>query len=186
MHIYLAGPEVFLPQARAIGEAKKAICARHGAVGLYPLDNAVPPQARPADHAFAIYSANCALMDRADALIANMTPFRGLSMDAGTAFEMGYVASRCKLVLGYTNAGGESYLQRARTAGVTAAAGTLDEDGLDVEDFGLPDNLMLACAVRASGFEVLAQRRKPLRGVELYADLELFEECVKAAVSARR
>ena len=171
MHIYLAGPEVFLPQARALGEAKKALCARHGATGLYPLDNLVPPQARPEDHGFAIYAANCALMDRADALIANMTPFRGLSMDAGTAFEMGYLAARGKPVLGYTNAGGESYLQRARAAGVTTATGTLDEDGMAVEDFALADNLMLACAVRAAGFELLAQRRRRLTGLELYADL---------------
>lgn len=186
MHIYLAGPEVFLPQARAIGEAKQAICKRHGAVGLYPLDNVVPPQARPEDHAFAIYAANCALMDRADALIANMTPFRGLSMDAGTAFEMGYMAARGKPVLGYSNAGGESYLQRARVAGVTSAAGTLDEDGMVVEDFGLVDNIMLACAVRASGFELLAQRRRQLAGAERYTDLEMFEACVKAAVAVRR
>ena len=30
MRAYLAGPEVFLPDAVAIGEAKKAICAEHG------------------------------------------------------------------------------------------------------------------------------------------------------------
>ena len=41
MKIYLAGPDVFLPDAVEIGRRKAAICARHGLTGLYPLDNAI-------------------------------------------------------------------------------------------------------------------------------------------------
>ena len=41
MKIYLAGPDVFLPDAVEIGRRKSAICARHGLSGLYPLDNAI-------------------------------------------------------------------------------------------------------------------------------------------------
>ena len=41
MKIYLAGPDVFLPDAMEIGRRKAAICARHGLTGLYPLDNAI-------------------------------------------------------------------------------------------------------------------------------------------------
>ena len=36
--IYLAGPEVFLANARDIGARKRAICARHGLVGVFPAD----------------------------------------------------------------------------------------------------------------------------------------------------
>ena len=39
--IYLAGPEVFLREAVAIGREKVAICAELGLEGLYPLDNAL-------------------------------------------------------------------------------------------------------------------------------------------------
>ena len=46
MKIYLAGPEVFLPDALEIGRRKSRICARHGMTGLYPLDNAVDLAAR--------------------------------------------------------------------------------------------------------------------------------------------
>ena len=46
MKIYLAGPDVFLPDAVDIGRRKAEICARHGVTGLYPLDNAV--ELRPA------------------------------------------------------------------------------------------------------------------------------------------
>jgi nucleoside 2-deoxyribosyltransferase len=37
MRIYLAGPDVFLPQADVIAAAKKDIFARHGMTGVFPL-----------------------------------------------------------------------------------------------------------------------------------------------------
>jgi nucleoside 2-deoxyribosyltransferase len=180
MKIYLAGPEVFLPDAKAIGKAKKSICDKHGIEGLYPLDNDVPPVEPKAAWANDIFEANRELMDRADGVIANMTPFRGLSMDAGTAFEMGYMCARNTLVLAYTNAGG-TYLQRAREAGLVRPGDTVDALGLTVEDFDFNDNLMMACAVCGSGFEVIAEERRRLSGIELYSDLAMFERCVEAA-----
>ncbi|HJW77212.1 MAG TPA: nucleoside 2-deoxyribosyltransferase, partial [Beijerinckiaceae bacterium] len=36
--LYLAGPEVFLPEAIEIGRIKKDLCARYGIEGLYPFD----------------------------------------------------------------------------------------------------------------------------------------------------
>ncbi len=179
MKIYLAGPEVFLPNAREIGRAKQAICAKHGLQGFYPLDKDVPPRKSKTDWAFEIFRANRRLMDRADAVIANMTPFRGLSMDVGTSFEMGYMLARKKLVLGYSNLAG-TYMERARAARRIRPRAKSDVLGLAVEDFGLGDNLMMAGAVRASGFEVFATARRRLNGLELYSDLELFERCVRA------
>ena len=47
--VYLAGPEVFLANAREIGARKRAICARYGLVGVFPgdeedaCDSAMPP-----------------------------------------------------------------------------------------------------------------------------------------------
>ena len=46
MKIYLAGPDVFLPDAIEIGRRKADICARHGLTGLYPLDNVSRPVRR--------------------------------------------------------------------------------------------------------------------------------------------
>ena len=73
MKIYLAGPDVFLPDAIEIGRRKAAICARHGLTGLYPLDNAVDLSA--ADASLAIFKGNEAMMDAADAIIANLRRF---------------------------------------------------------------------------------------------------------------
>jgi nucleoside 2-deoxyribosyltransferase len=85
MKIYLAGPDVFLPDAVEIGRKKAAICARYGVSGLYPLDNAVDLSA--ADASLTIFKGNEAMMEAADAIIANLTPFRGPSADAGTVYE---------------------------------------------------------------------------------------------------
>src|SRR6516164_9623531 len=75
MKIYLAGPDVFLPDRIEIGRRKTAICARYGLTGLYPLDH---PVDLPADTiSLSIFRGNEAMMDAADAIIANLTPFRG-------------------------------------------------------------------------------------------------------------
>ena len=83
MKVYLAGPDVFLPDAIEIGRRKQAICARFGLTGLYPLDNVVALDS--SDASLQIFRANQAMMLEADAIIANLTPFRGPSADAGSA-----------------------------------------------------------------------------------------------------
>jgi nucleoside 2-deoxyribosyltransferase len=68
MKIYLAGPDVFLPDALDIGWRKLDICARFGLTGLYPLDNAI--DLSTADASLQIFRGNAAMMDDADAIIA--------------------------------------------------------------------------------------------------------------------
>src|SRR3981189_899 len=98
MKIYLAGPDVFLHDAVDIGRRKVQLCARHGLTGLYPLDNAIDPAAR--DTSLQILRGNEAMMIEADAIIANLTPFRGPGADAGTVYELGYMAGTGKLCPG--------------------------------------------------------------------------------------
>ena len=92
MQVYLAGPDVFLPDALEVGRQKTEICRRHGLIGLYPLDNAVDRAATEAS--LQIFKANETMMDQADAIIANLTPFRGPGADGGTVYELGYMAAR--------------------------------------------------------------------------------------------
>ena len=178
MKIYLAGPDVFLPDAVETGRRKAAICARHGLTGLYPLDNAIDLTSAAAS--LAIFEGNEAMMDSADAIIANLTPFRGPSADAGTVYELGYMAGRGKLCFAYSN-DPALYTERvARSFAVTkAAAGHLiDNDGLVVEDFGLPDNLMMIHALDLRGAKLVMPRQRPL---DIWHDLASFEACVALA-----
>src|ERR1700760_1224433 len=101
MNIYLAGPDVFLPDAVGIGRRKAEICARHGLVGRYPLDNQVDLNAP--DASLAIYKGLEVMMDECGIIIANLTPFRGPGADPGTVYELGYMAARGKFCLGYSN-----------------------------------------------------------------------------------
>src|ERR1700704_6315599 len=134
MKIYLAGHDVFLPDAIEIGRRKAEICARHGLTGLYPLDNAVELTA--SDASLTIFKGNEAMMDAADVIIANLTPFRGPSADAGTVYELGYAAGRGKFCLAYSN-DPALYVERVKRFGaVTKSADGLltDQHGLTVED----------------------------------------------------
>ena len=87
--IYLAGFDVFAPDAKQRGAKMKMLCAEHGFIGLYPFDN-------EADNAPDIFAGNCGLIDQADIVIANLNPFRGDEPDCGTCFEVGYALPKAK------------------------------------------------------------------------------------------
>jgi nucleoside 2-deoxyribosyltransferase len=178
MKIYLAGPDVFLPDAVAIGQRKREICLRHGVTGLYPLDNIVDLAAP--DASLQIFRGNEAMMDTADAIIANLTPFRGPGADPGTVYELGYMAGRGKFCLAYCN-DPEIYAERAaRFTTVTRVSDKrlIDRDGLTVEDFGLPDNLMMIHALDLHGRPLVTPRT---RSQDIWHDLASFEACVRLA-----
>lgn len=180
MKIYLAGPDVFLPDAIVIGRRKAEICAQYGLVGLYPLDN--PIDLAATDASSAIFKGNEVMMDAADAIVANLTPFRGAGADPGTAYELGYMTGRGKLCLGYCN-DPAIYLDRVRRFATVRSHGDrlVDAEGLTVEDFGLPDNLMLVHALDLHGYPLVMPKQAP---ADLWRDLSAFEACVRAA--ARR
>jgi nucleoside 2-deoxyribosyltransferase len=177
MKIYLAGPDVFLHDAVDIGRRKVELCARHGLTGLYPLDNTVDLTAQ--DVSLRIFRGNETMMIAADAIIANLTPFRGPGADAGTVYELGYMAGRGKLCLGYSN-DPSCYADRVRKfTAVTSRDGRLvDARGLTVEDFGLADNLMMIHALDLHGCALVTPPRAPS---DIWHDLTAFETCVRLA-----
>lgn len=126
MRIYIAGPDVFEPDAVEIGRRYKNICEKYGHEGLYPLDN-------ECDSSEEIYKGNIDLIDKADAVVANGNEFRG-EMDVGTAFEVGFAAAKGKKIIIYTD----------DVRPLIEKYGRTDEKGRITEDFGMPLNLMLA------------------------------------------
>jgi nucleoside 2-deoxyribosyltransferase len=179
MKIYLAGPDVFLPDALEIGRRKVAICRDHGLSGLFPLDNAV--DLASADAARQIFTGNEAMMDDADAIIANLTPFRGAGADPGTVYELGYMAGRGKLCLAYSNDGATYADRLGRFVEIASEDGRLvDAQGLTVEDFGLTDNLMMVHALEQHGLPLVTPAEMPL---DCWRDLRGFETCVRMAAA---
>ena len=174
--IYLAGPEVFLPNARQVGEEKRRVSAEAGFEGVFPLDNALDLAGLDkVEQARRISLANEGLMRSCAALVANLTPFRGVSMDAGTAFEVGFMRALGRPVAGYTNVA-DDYRDRSHAfRAATAHHFDADRAHIEIEDFGLAENLMIEIAITESGCTVI--RNSVPRGREM-TDLAGFQQCL--------
>ena len=188
MRIYLAGPDVFLPDPLARGTALKAICARHGLTGVFPMD---PLEAEPAAWAGLpefqrISLRNEAHIRAADALIANLTPFRGPSADVGTVFELGFMRALGRPVFGWSNTTLD-FLSRTRAhlgrLAAQAPDGTWrDGEAMALERFGCLDNLMVDGAVFASGGSLEVDE---VPAAARWTELAAFERCVAKAAGLR-
>lgn len=187
--IYLAGPEVFLANAREIGARKQAICACHGLVGVFPTDEegAADPALSLREQGLAISGAMEHAMQSCDAMIVNLTPFRGPSADVGSAYEMGFMRALGRPIFAYSN-DGRLFVERvaAYCGGMLRQRPTgehEDPEGMAVESFALHDNLMLAGGIAASGGSLVTET---LPAAERYTSLTVFERCVARAASALR
>jgi len=154
--VYLAGFDVFRPDALDYGRWLRSECAARGLVGAYPLDGAVPADKQGPDAAAWIYRNNIKLINDADIVMANLGCFRGLEPDSGTAFEVGYAIALGKPVWGYLQETGDIVSRVAVGTDPDAPERQVDRDGMTVEDFGLPINLMLACSATLIRGDALA------------------------------
>ena len=171
---YLAGPDVFLPNAVAHAARKVEICRRFGLRGLPPLNQDVETAAKALDVWQSIYEKDIAMMERCDIIIANLTPFAGASADAGTLIEVGWFLGKGKPIFGYSNTS-ESFEQRMRRQ---LGDGCAD---LGIEGFHLPDNLMIVGAVHSGGYPIFVPSDGEARGIDA---LDVFEACAAAAAQS--
>jgi nucleoside 2-deoxyribosyltransferase len=181
--VYLAGPDVFLPDAFAQSEAKKKLCAGYGFLGVSPVDNGVSVSEWSKRKAAALISeANERMIRGCQLLIANLTPFRSPSADVGTAYEMGFARALGLPVFGYTNVAGTLLERTRRLLGAAIAlrpSGDLeDSHKMLIEDFDIEDNLMLVGAILAGGCEVVVS---PTTERERFVGLAGFEACLQLA-----
>ena len=146
MKIYLAGPDVFRPDALAWAESARETCRRHG---FEPLLSVNLEEADPNR----IFQTNIDLIRKAQIVVANLDPFRGPEPDSGTAFELGYALALGKKVYGYVTRL-DTVAQRVALAEGRGGSPSPDGDrltdrqGLGIENFNLPCNLMLAIPAR--------------------------------------
>ncbi|HUB43822.1 MAG TPA: nucleoside 2-deoxyribosyltransferase [Acetobacteraceae bacterium] len=183
--VYLAGPDVFLPEAEAWAARRAAICARHGLTAVSPLDalGDESPWTNLPDWQ-QISFRNEAHIRGCQAIIANLTPFRGPSADVGTVYEMGYARALGLAVFGYSNCP-VPFTQRSLDYVMThsvAMGGSgrvwRDADGLLIEQFKRHDNLMIEGGIVGSGGVLVVPESEPS---DRWRDLTTFEKCVAIA-----
>ena len=142
MKVYVAGPDVFRPDAKEHAERMKQEMLDQGLTPLLPIDNEVNfHNKHPGMVAMEIYAKNVAMIDQAHAVIANIEPFRGDHMDPGTAFEIGYAIARGKPVYCYTPHAGTAL--KDRVEGLLLGGQMRDNGNMLIENFGETENLMI-------------------------------------------
>lgn len=166
---YLAGPDVFLPNAAAQAAAKIALCAAYGLTGIAPFNPALDLSLPPAQLWRRLYQDDLRMMHDCDIIIANLTPFRSTSADAGTLVELGWFLGTGKPAYGYSN-NAEVFATRSQ-----AYRAQMPDPlpGIAVEDFGLADNLMIEGALPGGLVLPADSVSRP------FDSLEIFELCLK-------
>ena len=142
--VYLAGPDVFYPDSNTRKDRLMKVCKENGFIGVYPGDNEIiPPDANK------IRQSNLQMIRDADYVLANLNPFRGFEPDSGTVFEIGFATALGKSVVGYSK-DIRPMIERLREYQTLDSKQMTDLDGLLIENFELPNNLMFGNIVLAS------------------------------------
>jgi nucleoside 2-deoxyribosyltransferase len=183
IRIYLAGPEVFLANAKEIGERKKDLCKKYGIEGIFPLDTESDTTGKkPKEIGLYISQINEKLISNCNAVIANITPFRGPSVDVGTAYEMGFAHGLGKKVFAYSNSALPFAERTTKALNGQLRRGTdgrlRDKEGMFIEEMDMIDNLMIDGCVDATS-KCLIVEQAPLG--ERFTYLGAFEKCLKVA-----
>lgn len=151
--LYLAGPEVFLPNATEMAAKQVRLCEQYGFVGLHPVEIDVDLSDQ-STAALQIYRALIPMLKECDIVVANCNAFRGVLMDDGTAYEIGFGNALGKPAYGYIEKL-NSVSERTRNeypCQQLADGQTIGQEGyLVTEDFGTSINLMMQCGMMDTG-----------------------------------
>ncbi|MBN9073356.1 MAG: nucleoside 2-deoxyribosyltransferase [Rhizobiales bacterium] len=182
MKVYLAGPEVFIPNARMVLDEKIELTRAYGFVPVCPGDLETPASLTGKARGLATSEINERLMLSADFIIANLTPFRGIAADVGTVYELGFMCGRgcpayafTNIAVGHYERVKDYYGGDLRTDELGAVRGP---DGLELETYDMTDNLMLDGGIESRKGVVIRHAAAPDK---LYSDLTGFRECLAVA-----
>jgi nucleoside 2-deoxyribosyltransferase len=171
--VFLAGPDLWYPEAAELLAHKLAVCEAAGFVGVTGRASELVETEPSEAMAREIYAGILERLRAADAVVVNLTPWRGPGADPGTAFEAGFAAALGKPVFAYLNVATEEEADyRDRIVGLLGAAPDeagvwRDADGCEVEDFALPETLMLWAEARRFFVIVTPDPMGDVTGLEL-------------------
>lgn len=153
MTIYLAGPDVFAPDAlkRLQDKAEQVSKKVTDSKVLTPFDLEAPVLDSKKEVGYKIRHNNLEMIRSCDVILANLNPFRGDEPDSGTVYEVAFATALGKKVVAYRQ--GCHLTQQERL-------GKKDALGWEVEDFDLPLNLMFYAEdfILVDSFEAAIQK----------------------------
>jgi len=174
--IYLSGPALPSPHDKTVAQEARMLCEAAGFTALGPDAETLVEQAPSEAMAREIYAQRVARMREADAAIVNLTPFRGPHCDPGAAFEAGFFSGLAKPVFAYMNLLSEEEAElKARVDFYVGAEADeqgvwRDDFGAPIEDYGLPESLILWAEARRLYVIVTPDPEADLTGLELCLD----------------
>jgi nucleoside 2-deoxyribosyltransferase len=175
--LYLSGPDAAMPHAASLLTQKRTLCAGKGYVGVFAGDSGLVETEPSEAMAREIYADRVHCMRLSDAAVLNFTPWRGPNCSVSAAFEAGFMAALGKPVMAYMNVQDEDEAElRVRIENdmgleIDRRGVLRDGFGGEVEDFGLPEDLMLWAEAR---------RLFVVATPDVYGDLTGFEMCLEA------
>lgn len=133
-YVYFAGPQVFSNDCDSYFKEMTGYCRELSITPIFPVDSECKTSVD-------IYNSNIRKITHSNYVLASLEPFMGISLDVGTAFEVGYAKSLNKKVIGfYDEELPKVYADRARSA---VGESFNFKKYPKIEDFGLLDNLMI-------------------------------------------
>ena len=182
-NLYLAGPDLHYPDSGELLARKRLVCMAAGLTARIASDEVVASGRGGELQAREAYAGALANLRASDAVIANLTPWRGPGCDPATAFEVGFASALGKPVLAYLNVEDEADAEyRARVeawfgAAPDAAGVWRDPDGCAVEDLDLPESAMLWAEARRLLVVVTPDPLGDVTGLELCLEaLKAYED----------
>ena len=174
--LYIGGPDAAMPDGSRLLAEKRMLCQAKGFVPVVPSESILVETEPSEAMAREIYADRVQRLRLADAAILNLTPWRGPGCDTGAAFEAGFLAGLGKPVFAYLNVEEEDEAELKARIG-QALGVELDRSGVwrdgyggEVEDFGLPEDLMLWAEARRLFIVVTPDTWGDLTGFEMCLD----------------
>ena len=182
--VFLAGPDPWFPDAAAHLARRADLVRAAGLAPITPEAGAGLDEAQRTEVAARLlYADTLAQLRAADSVIANLSPWRGISCDPSTAFQAGFAAALGKPVFAYMNLADEDDAHlRGRVEAMMGAAPApdgrwRDAEGCEIEDFYLPESIMLWGEARRLFLVVTTEPWSDLTGLEMCLDsLQIYAE----------
>lgn len=175
--LYIGGPDVGFPGSVEILSHKRNATEAAGFVPVIPSDSVLVETTPSEAMAREIYMDRVSRMRLCDAAIVNLTPWRGPGAESSAAYEVGFLAALGKPVFAYMNVSSEDEAElRVRVEQQVGAQADfqnrlVDAYGVEIEDFGLPESLMVWAETRRLYCVVTP---------DLFGDITGFEMCLEA------